>query len=107
MCICFDSGRFNDFNNTKYFSLMDREMWFTYICEKYKIKITDIEKILDKQVVKKVGYDPEDVMYFCPTCGGGRNYIMYDDNIKETYNYCCNCGQKLDWGGHKHGVFQG
>ena len=67
----------------------------------------DIEQALDKQVAKKVGYDPEDVMYFCPTCGGGCNYIMYDYNIKEAYNYCCNCGQKLDWGGHKHEIFQG
>lgn len=53
------------------------------------------EKALEKQVPKK----PTDVRYFgeagyyiglCPSCNAGNN---------SEYQYCGDCGQKLDWEG--------
>lgn len=35
----------------------------------------------------------------CPKCGKDDFYLMYDNMNDEgnRYNYCANCGQKLDW----------
>lgn len=45
---------------------------------------------LEKQIPKKVTLDRQ-----CPTCGADAYANSYDD-IK--YNFCDNCGQRLDWG---------
>lgn len=57
-------------------------------------------KALEKQIAKKPTYDGDGYAadgtfiwdeWICPCCG--RRYeVDYDD-----YDYCPNCGQKLDW----------
>lgn len=56
----------------------------------------------EKQIPKKTTYDgdgyaPDGTFvwdeWLCPCCGG-RYEVDYDD-----YDYCPNCGQKLDWSG--------
>ena len=45
---------------------------------------------LEKQIPKKLASDRQ-----CPTCGTDAYANSYDA-IK--YNFCDNCGQRLDWG---------
>ena len=69
----------------------------------YNIPLKNMEMIvqaLEKQIPKKPtyegdGYAPDGTFVFdewlCPCCGK-RYEVDYDD-----YDYCPNCGQKLDW----------
>ena len=59
---------------------------------------------LEKQIPKKPtyegdGYAPDGTFvwdeWLCPCCGK-RYEVDYDD-----YDYCPNCGQKIDWSGEK------
>ena len=43
---------------------------------------------LEKQIPKKPKTDNRYVMHICPWC---------NDFVKGSYNYCQNCGQKLNW----------
>ena len=33
----------------------------------------------------------------CPACHADDFYTMYDMMDSDHYNYCANCGQRLDW----------
>lgn len=33
----------------------------------------------------------------CPACHADEFYTMYDMLDSNHYNYCANCGQRLDW----------
>ena len=69
----------------------------------YNIPLKNMEMIvqaLEKQIPKKQtyegdGYAPDGTFvwdeWICPCCGS-RYEVDYDD-----YDYCPNCGQKLDW----------
>ena len=69
----------------------------------YNIPLKNMEMIvqaLEKQIPKKQtyegdGYAPDGTFvwdeWLCPCCGK-RYEVDYDD-----YDYCPNCGQKLDW----------
>lgn len=51
-------------------------------------------KALEKQVPQKVKKYKELNETACPECGIAFGYYEYDD---EKFDYCYNCGQKLDW----------
>jgi len=34
---------------------------------------------------------------YCPKCHADEIYTMYDMMDSNHYNYCANCGQRLDW----------
>ncbi|PXX73399.1 hypothetical protein [Dielma fastidiosa] len=55
--------------------------------ENYKI----LQELVDKATPKKP-YRAE-WGYRCPTCNG---YEVYDYEYDNTFEYCSNCGQKLD-----------
>lgn len=60
----------------------------------------DIEraiKALEKQVPQKVKKYKGLNETACPECGIAFGYYDYDDENDEKFNYCYNCGQKLDW----------
>ena len=73
----------------------------------YNIPLKNMEMIvqaLEKQIPKKPtyegdGYAPDGTFvwdeWICPCCGS-RYEVDYDD-----YDYCPNCGQKLDWSDEK------
>ena len=73
----------------------------------YNIPLKNMEMIvqaLEKQIPKKPtyegdGYAPDGTFVFdewiCPCCGNMYE-VDYDD-----YDYCPNCGQKLDWSDEK------
>ena len=73
----------------------------------YNIPLKNMEMIvqaLEKQIPKKPtyegdGYAPDGTFVFdewlCPCCGE-RYEVDYDD-----YDYCPNCGQKIDWSDEK------
>lgn len=73
----------------------------------YNIPLKNMEMIvqeLEKQIPKKPtyegdGYAPDGTFVFdewlCPCCGS-RYEVDYDD-----YDYCPNCGQKIDWSDEK------
>ena len=52
-------------------------------------------KALEKQVPQKVKKYKGLNETACPECGIAFGYYDYDDN--EKFDYCYNCGQKLDW----------
>jgi len=52
------------------------------------------EKALEKQVPQKVKKYKGLNETACPECGIAFGYYEYDD---EKFDYCYNCGQKLDW----------
>jgi hypothetical protein len=53
-------------------------------------------KALEKQVPQKVKKYKGLNETACPKCGIAFGYYEYDD---EKFDYCYNCGQKLDWEG--------
>ena len=58
-------------------------------------KTDKVKEALEKQIPKKplFGTVHNDTAYYCSSC---KNFIgFYDTRI---YEYCHNCGQKLDWG---------
>jgi hypothetical protein len=73
--------------------------------------LTEYEKLSKKEkpekpVCEDYYYQP-DFCYNCPNCkiivADGRKDILnengeYISKMSEKYNYCQNCGQKLDWG---------
>lgn len=59
-------------------------------CLVIEAKATAI-KALEKQIPKKPKKHPADSrLTYCPCCGSYHGAI-------ECYNYCPECGQKLDW----------
>ena len=80
-----------------------KSMGCNEIKELYNIPLKNMEMIvqaLEKQIPKKQtyegdGYAPDGTFvwdeWICPCCGS-RYEVDYDD-----YDYCPNCGQKLDW----------
>lgn len=63
----------------------------------------DIEKALNKQAPKKLHVTyaccDEGPIYLCPNCGAFETYTTALSPFNETirFNYCANCGQRLDW----------
>ena len=53
---------------------------------------------LKKQIPKRPNRN-EYGYFICPTCNSEDESLMYDGNYAERYNYCCECGQALDWSG--------
>ena len=62
------------------------DVWNTRVEEHFNIK-----ELVDKATPKKP-YRAE-WGYRCPTCNG---YEVYDYEYDNTFEYCSNCGQKLD-----------
>ncbi len=61
------------------------------IAEAKKIAVAAIEK----QIPKPVLVVKEGLYFFCPRCHGDDEVIRYD--YCAPYDYCTNCGQRLDW----------
>ena len=59
-----------------------------------KQELIDEHKALEKQVPQKVKKYKGLNETACPECGIAFGYYEYDD---EKFDYCYNCGQKLDW----------
>ena len=57
-----------------------------YLMRKFK-------EIPDKDVPMMVTDESGD----CPACHADEFYTMYDMMDSDHYNYCANCGQRLDW----------
>lgn len=55
-----------------------------------KLAIEALEKQVPQKVKKYKGLNET----ACPECGIAFGYYEYDD---EKFDYCYNCGQKLDW----------
>jgi hypothetical protein len=56
-------------------------------------------KALEKQIAKKPYLDQKGLldvkMWHCPVC---KKEVISDWNRDLAIDYCCTCGQKLDWG---------
>lgn len=64
---------------------------YSLCAEVDKIKLEALEKQIPKKPL--FGTVHNDTAYYCSSC---KNFIgFYDTRI---YEYCHNCGQKLDWG---------
>ena len=82
------------------FDYRDRANWYLEdknIRESYNMSISALEK----QIAKKPKWNYEKVQKhmnkgvkapYCPIC----EHDLLDD-ANDCYNYCTNCGQKLDW----------
>lgn len=62
--------------------------------------ISVAEKALEKQIPKKPIAKKEEyeIVYDCPCCG--RYFVSVLDGDLcggQKYNYCCTCGQAIDW----------
>ena len=68
--------------------------------EKDAEKAQIIIDALEKQIPKKPRKD-EYGYYVCSCCGADEYALMHDSNIANKYNFCHNCGQKLDWSEEK------
>ena len=74
------------------------------ICFSYKdvLNVKDycehfVEKsALEKQIPKKPIKDEYGFLH-CPYCDDDDDSLMHDSNFSDRYNYCCYCGQALDW----------
>jgi len=55
--------------------------------------MTKSNEICDKDVPMMVIDESGD----CPACHADEFYTMYDMMDSDHYNYCANCGQRLDW----------
>lgn len=61
-------------------------------CDLYTVIIDALSKQIPKAPIKDdYGY------YICPSCGADDYALMHDSNFADKYNYCHNCGQKIDW----------
>ena len=67
-------------------------------CEKKRDLYETVLKAVEKQIAKMPIKDEYNFNY-CPNCGGDDDFLMYDSNIEDRYNYCHGCGQALDWSG--------
>lgn len=62
----------------------------------------DFKELVKKQTPKKIlevskeEYELSGYKHCCPICGQLVGTITKDGNI-EPDDYCCSCGQKLDW----------
>lgn len=68
-------------------------------CEKHNevidLAIEALEKQIPKSWIRNEYYDGE-CTWECPCCK--EEYVLISGGVKENgYNYCPNCGQKLDW----------
>ena len=56
----------------------------------YDEELEVVVEALEKQIAKKVIVSPYNNMKYCPICEVSVTGMYYD--------YCVECGQKLDWG---------
>ena len=71
----------------------------TYSFDDLKNKLEEYMILKDKATPKKpinrINYRTDINAYYCPNCNG---FICnYYDKDNERDDYCCNCGQALDW----------
>lgn len=80
--------------------VLENYMQFEDECVKKGFTLKSVIEARDKQIAKKPtyegdGYAPDGTLIYdtwiCPCCG--KSYEVDYDN----YDYCPNCGQKLDW----------
>ena len=54
-----------------------------------------VDKATPKKPINRINYRTDINAYYCPNCNG---FICnYYDKDNERDDYCCNCGQALDW----------
>lgn len=54
-----------------------------------------VDKATPKKPINRINYRTDINAYYCPNCNG---FICnYYDKDNECDDYCCNCGQALDW----------
>lgn len=63
-----------------------------------------LQELVDKEIPMKVKYLSDDFLsepynVKCPYCDYilGKNFIPTNEREKTYHQYCCRCGQKLDW----------
>lgn len=61
---------------------------------KAKEDYKNLKRLVDKRTPKKWEYDEFLEWAICPVCG---NHWDIMDNDVGTFNFCPNCGQRLDW----------
>lgn len=76
------------------FDYMNEELHPKKHYQKPQFSLDTLQELIDKATPKKVIHmaidDKEADYYYCPNCKAD----VYMDN---SYNYCKNCGQALDW----------
>jgi len=68
----------------------DMRIRMTALSQHFEVAISALKKQLPQKVKKWEGLNET----ACPECGFAFGYYDYDD---EKFEYCYNCGQKLDW----------
>lgn len=63
-------------------------------CSKYAIIKNLLDEMKDKKDIPMMVTDESGD---CPACLADNFYTMYDMMDSDHYNYCANCGQRLDW----------
>ena len=58
--------------------------------------ILAVKSALEKQIPKKPIKDEYGFLH-CPYCDYDDYSLMHDSSFSDRYNYCCYCGQALDW----------
>ena len=82
----------------KYLRMATDEPWSEKYSDIYKEMCSMSINALEKQIPKKHDVDIFDYGsgYVCGKCGELLLYLDDDDERFRT-NYCCHCGQKIDW----------
>ena len=63
--------------------------------EKVEVLQELVDKTTPKKPINRINYRTDINAYYCPNCNG---FICnYYDKDNERDDYCCNCGQALDW----------
>lgn len=90
----------------------DIQLGFEYSAKEFTICTTILKELVDKETPKKPiekiisdAYDYDEQSTFknkiiqCPNC----EFELYNEYecIDYTFNYCPNCGQKIDWSDEK------
>ena len=94
-------GKMNEMN--KYQEALDRieETYYNLdnclsAMKRFGKDVQTLSELVDKETPKKWDEDYVLEQINCPVCGKYWNII---DNCTETFRYCPNCGQRLEWGG--------
>lgn len=66
-------------------------------CTMYATVKTLLEEMTEELTEKQRPMMVTDITGDCPACGADEFYTMYDMMDSDHYDYCANCGQRLDW----------
>lgn len=81
-----------------YLALKDRPIYADIICYSKK-EYEEYDSAIEKQIAKKPKGETDpmfgDITTVCPNCGNAN--LVNPFVISKVYDYCPNCGQKLDW----------